>query len=234
MEFFIHSTTAHYSKYLLKLQETYGLAGLGFYWKAVELILLGCRKVPIDHFMILRYKPLRFFDIYDILYDSGLFEIDENFRVSLSKDADLGIDKKTVKQYFELLDSGASDNARASARDNAIADVRDSAIADARDSECVHPGPFEIDKEKTRLEKEAQAQFDRFMRRRCPHLLEMDEPFTLEQFRELKKTFTWKEIQDVLIEMENDKDVSVKKRSCYQTALSWLKHRKCKQCSFNN
>lgn len=63
------------------------------------------------------------------------------------------------------------------------------------------------------------------MEARCPHLLLMEEPLALEDFRKLKKSYTWGQIQEVLLDMENDKNLYQNKRNCYQTALSWLNRR---------
>ena len=53
----------------------------------------------------------------------------------------------------------------------------------------------------------------------------MQEPLSLEEYRELKKNYTWNQIQDVLVSMENELGLDQRKRSCYQTALAWLKKR---------
>ncbi len=210
----MHSTTGSYSKNLLKLQADYGLAGIGFYWKAVELLMFNTKRIPIHYFQILRYKPLRFFDVYDIIYQSGLFDIDENFCVSLAKDAQNGIEEKSLNNYFDHLLACACPPAHPCAGTQAGTDTGT--------PECALPGPI---KEEIRREYDAQSQFNRFMQRCCNHLREMEEPLTLDQFRELKKGYSWQQIQDVLIQMENEVDLYRKKRSCYQTALVWLKRR---------
>ena len=210
MEFFLHSTTAHYSRLLLKLEHDYGLAAIGFYWKAVELIILSGKKIPIHFFQSLRHKPLRFFDVYGIIYSSELFDIDENFFVTLAQDPEKSIGLKSYENYLT------------SVRNSVIADERDNVIASTRNSACVCPGPIEMNKEKIRLDGEAQKQLSRFMHLRCPHLLEMEDPLTLEEYRELKKDYTWRQIQGVLVNMENEVGLSRRKRSCYQTALTWL------------
>ena len=47
MEFFKHSTTAQYSEDLKKIEHTYGVAGLGFYWKTIETLFLGQKPTPM-------------------------------------------------------------------------------------------------------------------------------------------------------------------------------------------
>lgn len=57
-----------------------------------------------------------------------------------------------------------------------------------------------------------------------PHLQLMDEPLKLYQFRMLQKSYNKEQIEDILQQMENSIDLYSRKRSCYLTALSWLKH----------
>lgn len=206
----MHSSTGRYAKDLMKLENNFGIAALGFYWKAVELMMISCKKIPIICFQQLRYKPLRFFDVFDIIYLSGLFDIDEEFCVTLAKGKDNGIEKKALDNYFDCLLAETHAEARAKAR------------AEVRADDGVRPGPLDMDKEKMRVEREAQIQFNRFMHRCCSHLCEMEEPLTIEQYRELKQKYTWQQIENVLVSMENEVDLYRKKRSCYQTALSWL------------
>ena len=53
----------------------------------------------------------------------------------------------------------------------------------------------------------------------------MAEPLTLEQYRELKKSYSEEQIKEVLLDMENDVGLSNRRRSCFQTTSSWLKKR---------
>ena len=63
------------------------------------------------------------------------------------------------------------------------------------------------------------------MEQHCPHLMEMAEPLTFDEFRELKKSYSWPEIREVLLAMENDIGLCDRRRNCQTTALSWLKNR---------
>ncbi len=55
--------------------------------------------------------------------------------------------------------------------------------------------------------------------------MEMDEPLTFDEFRELKKSYSWPEIKEVLLAMENDIGLCDRRRNCQTTALNWLKNR---------
>ena len=82
-----------------------------------------------------------------------------------------------------------------------------------------------MNKEKKREENIARETFFIFMEENCRHLLEMAEPLTLDEYRELKKWYTPEQIREVFIDMENDIGLNKRRRNCFQTALSWLKKR---------
>lgn len=223
MVFFLHSISAKYSEGLKWIEANYGLAGLGFYWKAVEA-LIECNRGVYIHFFERFNKPqLHFKDGYNIIYASGLFEIDKDFNVTLAPVSynELGIGKSSYKVYFKQLNSYADPQAQAQTGPQVQAQGGPQAHTPA-----VPLNREEIDKEMERQkEREIRTQFNRFMRFSCPHLLDMQEPLSLEEYRELKKNYTWNQIQDVLVSMENELGLDQRKRSCYQTALAWLKKR---------
>jgi len=82
-----------------------------------------------------------------------------------------------------------------------------------------------LDKEKRREENIARETFFIFMEENCRHLLEMAEPLTPAEYRELKKWYTPEQIREVFMDMENDIGLNRRRRNCYQTALSWLRKR---------
>ena len=115
MVFFLHSISAKYSEGLKWIEANYGLAGLGFYWKAVEA-LIECNRGVYIHFFERFNKPqLHFKDGYNIIYASGLFEIDKDFNVTLAPVSynELGIGKSSYKVYFKQLNSYADPQAQA-------------------------------------------------------------------------------------------------------------------------
>ena len=220
MDFFIHTTKASDAAKLKKLQDDYKLAGLGFYWKVVELLMLCPTKVHFNTILTLREPPISFNKVKAILNDYDLFVVDENNYVTLKVDKENGIGEKSLESYLSFFTSSsrasdASHESRASSHTS----------SGASSGASLRPGHCDIDKEKIRVEIEAQKQFDSFMEARCPHLLLMEEPLTLDDYRKLKTSYTWGQIQEVRLDMENDNNLYQNKRNGYRTALSWLKRR---------
>jgi hypothetical protein len=217
MEYFIHSSTASYSKDLKKLVSEHGLAGLGFFWMAVEKLILSNMPIPLTDLVRRGFKGLSRTQATDIVINSGLFHYDENEMVSLAEKVDYGIDKKSLKTYFVKLSLCAPACECVAPR-----------VAECV-AECVAPrvaaGHCKLNKEKKREENIARETFFIFMEENCRHLLEMAEPLTLDEYRELKKWYTPEQIQEVFIDMENDIGLNKRRRNCFQTAFSWLKKR---------
>ena len=217
MEFFIHSSTASYSKDLKKLVSEHGLAGLGFFWMAVEKLILSNMPIPLTDLVKRGFRGLSRTQATDIVINSGLFHYDENEMVSLAEKVDYGIDKKSLKTYFVKLSLCAPACECVAPR-----------VAECV-AECVAPhvaaGHCKLNKEKKREENIARETFFIFMEENCRHLLEMAEPLTLDEYRELKKWYTPEQIQEVFIDMENDIGLNKRRRNCFQTAFSWLKKR---------
>lgn len=102
MDFFIHSTKASDSAKLKKLQDDYKLAGLGFYWKVVELLMLCPVKVHFNTILTLREPPIKFNVVKAILNDYDLFNVDENNYVTLKVDKGNGIGEKSLESYLSF------------------------------------------------------------------------------------------------------------------------------------
>ena len=233
MEFFIHSTKASDSAKLQKLQKDYKLAGLGFYWKVVELLMLCPIKVHINSIMALRKGPISFNVVKAIINDYDLFDVDENNYVSLKIDKETGVGEKSLESYLSFFSSssrasGVSHESRASShvRTDASSDTHTDASSDVctpASSSC------EIKDKKTKyIESEierTQQMINNFYLKKCPHLCKMEQQITAEEIKRLLKRYSETQIQDVLLAMENEKKVYLEKRSVFQTALSWLKKR---------
>ena len=267
MEFFIHSTKASDSAKLQKLQKDYKLAGLGFYWKVVELLMLCPIKVHINSIMALRKGPISFNVVKAIINDYDLFDVDENNYVSLKIDKETGVGEKSLESYLSFFSSssrasGVSHESRASSHASTRAssdthtDASSGACTPARSSfkeneekENIKNNNLSVinkneseEEEGTRKiaslitealcnnqpEKAEELLFESFMKQNCPHLIEMEKPLTFLEYGWLKKEYSEKQINNVLIDMENDMNV-YRKRSTYQTALSWLRIRHKKQ-----
>ena len=217
MEYFIHSSTASYSKDLKKLVSEHGLAGLGFFWMAVEKLILSNMPIPLTDLVKRGFRGLSRTQATDIVINSGLFHYDENEMVSLAEKVDYGIDKKSLKTYFVKLSLCAPACECVAPR---VAECVAESVAPR-----VAAGHCKLNKEKKREENIARETLLIFMEERCPHLLEMAEPLTLQQFRELKKSYSEDQVKEVLLDMENDIGLCDRRRNCQTTALSWLKNR---------
>lgn len=217
MEFFKHSTTAQYSEDLKKIEHTYGVAGLGFYWKTIETLFLGQKPTPMIKLLKDGYKRLSRIEAERILIESGLFQLDDQNMVSLRKGIDYGIDKKSLDNYFAKLTFFSPVPT--------CAEAHTEAYTEAHTEAHTGRGHCKLDKEKKREENIARETFFIFMEENCRHLLEMAEPLTLAEYRELKKWYTPEQIREVFIDMENDIGLNRRRRNCFQTALSWLRKR---------
>ena len=220
MDYIQHITTAQYSKDLKKIENTYGVAGYGFYWKVIEMLLFSQEPMPMVNLVKIGYKRLSRTEAKKIILESGLFFVDELNRVTLikdKKDVDYGIEKKSLDTYFSKLAICSGEVSRAVTR--AVTGAGMGAVTGAG------AVPFEMDKEKERKYNNARETLLIFLEEHCPHLLEMAEPLTLEQYRELKKSYSEEQIKEVLLDMENDVGLSNRRRSCFQTTSSWLKKR---------
>ncbi len=88
---------------LSKLVSEHGLTGLGFFWMAVEKLILSNMPIPLTDLVKRGFRGLSRTQATDIVINSGLFHYDENEMVSLAEKVDYGIDKKSLKTYFVKL-----------------------------------------------------------------------------------------------------------------------------------
>lgn len=233
MDFFIHSTKAGDAAKLKKLQDDYKLAGLGFYWKVVELLMLCPIKVHFNSILTLREPPISFNKVKAIINDYDLFEVDENNYVTLKIDKGNGIGEKSLESYLSFFSSSsrASDVSHEShASSRASSDACTDASSGASSGACtLTRSIFEeikFIKENSESENERTQQFvNNFLMKKCPHLYKMEQHITAKEYKRLLLRYSETQIEDVLLSMENDKKVYLEKRSVFQTALSWLKKR---------
>ena len=239
MNFFIHTTKASDSAKLKKLQDDYKLAGLGFYWKVVELLMLCSFKVHFNAILSLRKPPISFNVVKAILNDYDLFVVDENNYVTLKIDKDNGIGEKSLESYLSFLGSssrasgvssgaslGASSYASSGACSSKKEFINNNIIAD-EGTEGTQNDFSRLTQAlcKNRPDIAEEVMIESFLKKNCPHLSEMEQPLTVIEYGLLKKKYTDKQVQDVLQDMNNDTNVIRTKRSAYQTALSWLRKR---------
>lgn len=202
-----------------------------FYWECVELMASnGGWQLRTTILGKLHSAKMPMSTIDAILEDSGLFEVVDNRVVLMKEDVMNGIVdfdescfakcRETRVWAYELPD--APTEAAVAGAAVAGAAVAGAAVAEA----AAHPGPCEEEIEKEREREERRLRLSSLLNRECPHLQLMEEPLTLEEFDDLVMQFGRQAVQDVLLSMENE--TALNKRSCFKTALSWLRARERK------
>lgn len=226
--FFKHSIFAHNAPLINKLINQYRAPGIKFYWECVENMACNGGWHWKTHLEALYCNRLTISSIDSILENSGLFEIIEGEVVLLASDVMNGIVDFDESVFMECRKSHPWTYLRAEA--SALVSAGVSALVSAEASAGVSaeasagPGPSDIEKEREREER--RLRLSSLLNRECPHLQLMEEPLTLEEFDDLVMQFGRQAVQDVLLSMENE--TALNKRSCFKTALSWLRARERK------
>lgn len=209
-----------------------------FYWECVELMASnGGWQLRTNVLGMLHSAKMPMSTIDAILEDSGLFEVVDNRVVLMKEDVMNGIVDFDESLFVKCRETqpwthecsraptGASTEAAvcSPARASTGASTRPSTEAAACSGPCI----VEIDIDKEREREERRLRLSSLLNRECPHLQLMEEPLTLEEFDDLVMQFGRQAVQDVLLSMENE--TTLNKRSCFKTALSWLRARNNKQ-----
>lgn len=245
IEFIKVSSTAFYSEAIKRLQQRYGLEGVGFYFMALQQLAINHGWQPLSHLLALRYRGMPMRTIEEIVRTSGLFDINVDSIVTLADGVDNGISGfkesqfykcKTTRPWEQYMDIPKYRPSRKLARIPAdtsadtVADTSADTSAETSAETSVHAGHLfanankgELDKE-LELERAHEHKFYQFMDHHCPHLALMPEPLTYDQYKRLKAHFAADDIRDVLIGMENRTDMNY--RSAYLTAMRWLQNGK--------
>ena len=202
MNFFIHTTKASDSAKLKKLQKDYKLAGLGFYWKVVELLMLCPIKVHFNAILSLREPPISFNEVKAIINDYDLFNVDENNYVTLKIDKGNGIGEKSLESYLSFLgsssrasgvSSGASSGASSSASSGASLGASShassgaslGASSHASSGACSSVNKIEFNNNNFKADERTQNDISRLKQALCKNRPDIAEEVTIESF--LKK-----------------------------------------------
>lgn len=65
--------------------------------------------------------------------------------------------------------------------------------------------------------------FEKWIQENAPQVGKLGSPFTLEEFEKLKKEHPGEAVREILLQMQNKKDLLKKYTSAYLTCLNWLK-----------
>ena len=200
MDFFIHTTKASDSAKLKKLQKDYKLAGLGFYWKVVELLMLYPIKVHFNSILSLREPPISFNVVKAILNDYDLFNVDENNYVTLKIDKGNGIGEKSLESYLSFLGSssrasGVSHASRASSHTSsgassgvssgASSGVSSGASSHTSSGACSSDNKKEFKNNNFKVDEDTQSDISRFTQALCKNRPDIVGEVMIESF--LKK-----------------------------------------------
>ena len=231
-----------YAPGIKKLIAEHGASAVAFYFMALGMMAMNGGWHWKIHLMSLRCRGLKFQTIEKILHSSELFELTPEDAVLIADLEHNGIVefknslfytcRKEQQWVREFNVSGPGSYARVDgcvdARVDACVDACVDGCVDARVDDCVGSGPIDANAIKE-LEKESETEKKKarwlslFFQNSCPHLLEMEEPMTVEQFDDLVKAYGIDEVKSVLCDMENE--TALNKRSCARTAENWLKGR---------
>lgn len=234
MQFFQVSSDFIYSPLLNRVENKFGLAGIGFYFKAVAMIKLMDGSAPKINLLSLRNTGLRWVEAEDILDNYDLFEKDHRGNYILRGNSpENGLVEARSHKSSRTGATGAGTPAGAEAPGSAGTEAGTAAGAEASAGASAEAGsaqvlvdPLKTIKEETiKREINAEEAFLRFMNNQCPHLLNFEEPLTFDQLKTLRQAFSEAEIKSVLKDMNNKVGLEYKFRSCYDTARNWLEAR---------
>lgn len=226
MQFFQVSSDFIYSPLLNRVENKFGLAGIGFYFKAVAMIKLMDGSAPKINLLSLRNTGLRWVEAEDILDNYDLFEKDHRGNYILRGNSpENGLVEARSHKSSRTGATGAGTPAGAEAPGSAGAEAGAEASAEAGSAQVLVDPLKTIKEETIKREINAEEAFLRFMNNQCQHLLNFEEPLTFDQLKTLRQAFSEAEIKSVLKDMNNKVGLEYKFRSCYDTARNWLEAR---------
>lgn len=179
--------------------------------------------------------------LYRAITDYALFERDTEFREPMLQIAWLGI-KPTLASGWKKYRAGlmGKDVPKPSLRGNKNATKRSENEAETKQKQnnsivkdslvknnigviggTPSPTPPTISDE--------EKKFMEWMSTAYPHVVKMEQPLTLQQFRQLKEGRSTEVVTAILLEMDNYKPLTRKNRSAYRTALNWLNRKEEKK-----
>ena len=222
IEFYQVASDWIYSPTLNRIQQRYGLAGIGFYWKVVTKIMSMDGRCPKPNLMVLRDGGLRWKDAASILLDFDLFLLDQDGFMHVNPDNEatgLRLPTKVASRT----------RAMCACMTSACATDADATPVRASDAYATPEPSIEFKEKEIREEESAKQNFFNFMNNECPHLLLFEEPMTFEDLKVIRKKYSIEEIKSVLLAMENKIGLEKTYRSCTDTATKWLENRNKKQ-----
>lgn len=219
-----------YSPALCRVENKYGLAGLGFYLKVIASIHLAGKALPEIYLLRQKGRGLKWAEAIDILH-SELFGRDEYGNVMISgnvKTTGIVLPKTKTPEheriYFEA--TYARMSSLACTLTGTPACPPECPLTGTQAGTPASDAPVLVDPLDKKIVEEISAEksFFRFLQNECPHLLEMSEPITFDELKSLRSEYSKEEITSVLLDMNNKVDI-ISARNCFYTAQKWLRKR---------
>lgn len=237
MQFYQVSSDWIYSPMLNRIENRYGLAGIGFYWKVVCATFLAGHALPEFHLLTLKGKGLKWGEAQEILREYPLFVKSAEGNLKIVKDLKESGVITPQGNFPELTDIFGSP-ARTHEPTQAPTPEHRPEGMPAPTLTPTPPGsaPVLVDsKENIRLEESVVAEqaaeeaFEIFLQNECPHLYSFEEPITFDELKELRELYSIEDIRSVLVDMNDRPGLSQTSRSCAKTARRWLEARERKR-----
>jgi hypothetical protein len=219
--YFSHDYNARFDEKIKLLIRKHSMLGYGCYWSIVEDLYNNANALRTDYEGIAFDLRITIEQAKSIINDFDLFVIDGDLFGSASVERRLNErNEKSAKARESAFNrwNKQKENAnamRTQSDGNAIKEKKgkeskeDSPIGDV-----FVPSQEYIDKYKMFLD---------WAKKNSPKILKLKEPLTIEQFYNIRQKYSFKELEDVLLSMENYKKFSTTYSSANLTLQSWLK-----------
>lgn len=217
MKWMKHPLTASQT-YLSALEDMFGLAGLGYYWKVMEYLKNSTGKVRLCDVLSWRDRGLRYSEKYFILTNTelGLFEVDrDDF---LSSRAVAGADASADASADLCADTSAHTGLRAVPLSSTI-DIEKEEEKEKRIKETLSTAELSP----SLFLSEEERKFNAQMKATYPRVCQMKFPLTCtEMQRLLDRGFSPERIGATLRDMENFPKLTKRYVSANLTLRKWM------------
>lgn len=226
MQFFKHPCNASLHPAIQEIEQRYGWAGLGFFWKLVENIYLCNGSYPLEAALSWRVRGLRRVVKLAFLSDKvipfffvssdGVITLDEEFLLNGAQaDTPMG-----AHAYAPLC---AQVSAKAHAYDPVPAQTLPTILKEKKRVERkTHTRSIDIMIDSAQNDEERD--FYKQMTERYPRVCGMTRPLSYQELDKLiKDGFALERIAATLMEMENHVNLQKKYVSAYLTLRNWLR-----------
>ena len=248
MEWFKHKIAASRSR-LECIEMTYGFAGLGFYWKLYEDVMMCNGALPLAFALSSARRDFPQKKIKSIIYDFGLFTVDSHNMVHIVED----VEEETVDEQAasapavdDRRDVISAKNVEVDTKNDVISaknvevTTKIDVISAKNDEQSPSNAPARIEENRIKNREEVggikrvrqmltlttspeEKRFYEGMLEKCPHVCMMREPLTYQQFQQLRARYPTLHVGEMMQQMENYSLLNKKYRSAYLTLNNWMR-----------